>query len=113
MPRSAAPSTAATLDKMNAHVHQPVPPIRDVAPDVPEELAAILDRMLAKDPGDRFATPAEVAEALAPLVRRRGPAGPACGVRRNKSPSPFGKEGVWSEGGEFGPQATPIAAVGP
>ncbi len=35
-------------------------------PDVPDGLAAILDRMLAKDPDDRFATPAEVAEALAP-----------------------------------------------
>ena len=51
---------------MNAHVHQPVPPIRQLVPEVPEGLAAILDRLLAKDPGDRFATPAEVAEALAP-----------------------------------------------
>ena len=54
---------------MNAHVHEPVPPIRDFTPDVPEELAAILDRMLAKDPGDRFATPAEVAAALEPFCR--------------------------------------------
>ena len=60
---------ATALDKMNAHVHQPVPPIRDVVPDVPEELAAILERMLAKDPGDRFATPADVAVAMEPFCQ--------------------------------------------
>jgi RND family efflux transporter MFP subunit len=59
----------STLDKLNAHVHQPIPPIRDFAPEVPDELAAILDRMLAKDPGQRFTTPAEVAAALAPFCR--------------------------------------------
>ena len=60
---------ASALDKMNAHVQQPVPPIRNVVSDVPEELAAILERMLAKDPGERFATPAEVATALEPFSR--------------------------------------------
>ena len=54
---------------MNAHVHQPVPPIRDIAPDVPEELAAILDRMLAKDPAERFATPADVAAVMEPFCK--------------------------------------------
>ncbi len=56
-----------TLDKMNAHVRETPPPIRQFAPGVHDQLAAILDRMLAKDPADRFATPAEVAEALAPF----------------------------------------------
>ena len=48
-------------------MNKPVPPIRQFAPDVPEELAAIIDRMLAKNPGDRFATPAEVAAGLEPF----------------------------------------------
>lgn len=60
------PEYHSTLDKLNAHVHQPVPPVRQFAPDVPEGLGPVLDRLLAKDPDDRFATPAEVAEALAP-----------------------------------------------
>ena len=34
---------------------------------MPPELAAVLDRMLAKQPDDRFQTPAEVADALAPF----------------------------------------------
>ncbi|MGA2257216.1 MAG: TIGR03067 domain-containing protein, partial [Thermoguttaceae bacterium] len=63
------PEYRSTLDKLNAHVHQPVPPIRTYAPEVPEELAAILDRMLAKDPGERFATPADVAAALEPFCQ--------------------------------------------
>jgi len=36
---------------------------------VPAELSAILDRLLAKDPRDRFATPADVAVALEPFCR--------------------------------------------
>lgn len=52
---------------MTAHVQEPVPPIRGLAPDVPDELATVLDRMLAKEPDARYATPGEVAEALAPF----------------------------------------------
>ncbi|MGO9113806.1 MAG: efflux RND transporter periplasmic adaptor subunit [Thermoguttaceae bacterium] len=63
------PEFRSTLDKLNAHVHQPVLPIRTFSPDVPEKLAAILDRMLAKDPGERFASPAEVAAALEPFCK--------------------------------------------
>jgi len=61
------PDYRGTLDKLNAHVREPAPPIRQLAPEVPDKLAAILDRLLAKDPADRFATPAEVAAALEPF----------------------------------------------
>src|SRR5262249_54530733 len=44
----------------------PPRPIREVRPDVPAGLAAVLDRMMAKDPADRYQTPAEVLQALAP-----------------------------------------------
>ncbi len=60
------PDYRGTFDKMTAHVQTPAPSIRELA-DVPEELAALLGRMLAKDPGQRPATPAEVAAALAPF----------------------------------------------
>jgi RND family efflux transporter MFP subunit len=58
------PEYRGTLDKMNAHVHETPPPLKQFVPELPDELAAIIDRMLAKNPADRFATPAEVAEAL-------------------------------------------------
>ena len=56
------------LKKAMAHVHQPVPPIRELRSEVPDGLAAVIDRMLAKDPDQRYSTPAEVAAALAPFV---------------------------------------------
>jgi RND family efflux transporter MFP subunit len=59
----------SAMEKIGAHLHQPVPPIRDFAPDVPEELAAILDRLLAKDPDERFAAPADLATAMERFCR--------------------------------------------
>jgi tRNA A-37 threonylcarbamoyl transferase component Bud32 len=56
------------LQKMEAHVKLPVPPIRQWRLDVPVELVAVLDRMLAKNPADRFTIPAEVAAALQPFT---------------------------------------------
>ncbi|MGO9112680.1 MAG: efflux RND transporter periplasmic adaptor subunit [Thermoguttaceae bacterium] len=63
------PEYRSTLDKLNAHVHQPVPPICSFAPEATEDLTAILDRMLAKDPSERFAAPAEVAMAIEPFCK--------------------------------------------
>jgi len=61
------PEYTSNMAKMMAHVQEPVPPIADRRDDVPEALAKILDRMLAKTPDERYATPAEVAEALSSL----------------------------------------------
>jgi Protein kinase domain len=36
------------------HVHEPIPSVRTVAPEVDERVAAWLERMLAKQPEDRF-----------------------------------------------------------
>jgi hypothetical protein len=45
-------------------VHEPVPPVREIDPDVDERLAGWLDKMLAKQPADRFATADAAWEAL-------------------------------------------------
>ena len=58
------PQYRGAFDKMTAHVQTPAPSIRDLAGDVPEALAALLGRMLAKDPAQRPATPADVAAKL-------------------------------------------------
>ncbi|MGZ8468576.1 MAG: serine/threonine-protein kinase [Gemmatirosa sp.] len=47
-----------------AHATKPAPPLRQVAPDVPRALAAVVDRCLAKAPGDRYPTGEALAEAL-------------------------------------------------
>jgi len=48
----------------NAVLHDDPPPIRELRPDVPEALAVIVDRCLAKEPGQRFASVGELGEAL-------------------------------------------------
>jgi hypothetical protein len=54
--------------KMRAHLDTPPAPVAQLCPEVPAGLAAVLDRMLAKDPAGRFQSPAEVAEALRPFT---------------------------------------------
>ncbi len=42
-------------DKLTRHARSPAPDIRDLRPDIPNEVATILLRLLAKNPEDRFA----------------------------------------------------------
>jgi serine/threonine protein kinase len=50
--------------KLIAHQMRAPTPLREQRPDVPDDLAAVVAKMLAKDPADRYQTPAEVAAAL-------------------------------------------------
>jgi urea transport system substrate-binding protein len=56
------------MQQMWAHSQAPLPPIRELRPDVPEDIAAILERMLAKNRDERFNHPDEVSAALAPFT---------------------------------------------
>src|SRR5580658_4021936 len=50
------------------HVHETIPPVRTVAPDVDPRIEAWLERMLAKDPGDRFRDAEAAWEVLEDVV---------------------------------------------
>jgi eukaryotic-like serine/threonine-protein kinase len=67
-PPFAGPDHGSVYLKMKAHVEAPVPPIRGRRADVPERLAAALERMLAKDRADRFVSAAGVVAALRPFA---------------------------------------------
>ena len=54
------------------HQLRTAPPLREVNPDVPEELAEVVAKMLAKKPAERYQTPAEVIAALAPWLSDDG-----------------------------------------
>lgn len=54
--------------KLLCHQFRKPEPLRKVRPEVPAGLAAVVDRMTAKDPVDRYQTPAEVVAALRPWV---------------------------------------------
>jgi serine/threonine protein kinase len=63
----------AILDKLRAHRTRQPRPLSDLRKDVPPALVRVLERMTAKDPAQRFQTPAEVAEALTPFTATRTP----------------------------------------
>ena len=50
--------------KMYAHLSEPVPSPRDVRPELPDALAGLVPKAMAKDPEERFATADELAAAL-------------------------------------------------
>jgi serine/threonine protein kinase len=56
------------LEKLIRHGTESPTPIPTLRPDVPGPVAAIVARLLAKSPRDRFQTPAEVAAALEPFA---------------------------------------------
>ncbi|WP_335939718.1 serine/threonine-protein kinase [Streptomyces sp. PTD5-9] len=70
-----AGSTA--LGVLHRHLHEPPLPVRQVRPDIPEPLEALVLRLLAKDPRHRPADAQEVYEHLAPLLPVRGAGLPA------------------------------------
>src|ERR671920_2222097 len=54
------------------HVFEPPPPVLNLRPDLPRDLCAALERALAKEPEQRFATMEDFARAVG--GERRGPA---------------------------------------
>ncbi len=90
------PYQATTPAKvMMMHILEPVPHLVDVRPELPPTLALWLEKVLAKDPDDRFATASEMVAALedamrgkthptlvSPLVQSAGEITPAATVPR-------------------------------
>ena len=54
---------------------QPPPSTREWRPEIPAELDAVVIRMMALRPDDRYATPQEVMQALLPFLKPRMPDG--------------------------------------
>ena len=59
---------ARAIERVKAHKDAEPEAIRNVRADIPEEVVDVITRMMAKDPSERFQTPAEIADALAPFV---------------------------------------------
>jgi serine/threonine protein kinase len=57
-------------DLYQAHHSMDAKLLNFVRPDVPSELAALVAKMMAKEPERRFQTPAEVAQALTPFFKK-------------------------------------------
>jgi serine/threonine protein kinase len=56
------------LGTIAAIANEPTPPLTRFRPEAPSELAAVIEKCLAKRPDERFQTAAELADALAPFA---------------------------------------------
>ncbi len=57
-------------DMYQAHISRDPDPLNFIRPEVPAKLAALVAKMMAKDPSRRFQTPGEATQALAPFFKR-------------------------------------------
>jgi serine/threonine protein kinase len=63
---------SSLFEKLQAHRSVEAEALNLVRPEVPPELAALVARMMAKHPDDRYQTPIEVAKALGPFFKPGG-----------------------------------------
>jgi hypothetical protein len=68
------------LQKLLAHQSDPAPDVRELRPDVPEMMAAVIATMLAKRPEDRFQTPLDLSAALTSCIEQLGLTPPAAAL---------------------------------
>ncbi|MCR9200557.1 MAG: serine/threonine protein kinase [Planctomycetaceae bacterium] len=54
--------------KLAGHSERPSQPLRQLRGDIPAQLEAVVTKMMAADPADRYQTPADVAAALRPFT---------------------------------------------
>ncbi len=63
-------------EKLFRHQHQQPEPLRSLRPDTPPAVTALVSRLMAKWPADRFQTPAELIHALDAVLESFRPAPP-------------------------------------
>jgi serine/threonine-protein kinase len=62
----------SAVQKLLQHQSAAPPDVRELRPDVPDMLAEVMSKMLAKRPEDRFANPHELAAALLTCIEQLG-----------------------------------------
>jgi serine/threonine protein kinase len=77
----------SAIEKLLRHQIDPPPPLRESRSDVPEELAAVISKLLAKKPDDRYPNARDVAAALQPFCAYPGGAEPVS-FRSRKTVAP-------------------------
>lgn len=96
----------SAVEKMMAHQMKEPTPVRELNPEVPEGLAAVIDRLMKKDPGQRYALCEEVVEALEPFADQpvKAPS-----ISLTQTPRPLGT--LPGRGAGAMPRAMPRAAA--
>jgi len=71
------------VEKMMCHQHKQPTPLKELAPELPDALVAVVERLMAKAPQDRYPSAGAVAEALRPFAADAG------AVRPGRAPRPL------------------------
>src|SRR5262249_14394329 len=74
---------SSPAEKLLKHSQEEPAPVEKLRPDVPLGVAAVVRKLMAKRPEDRYQTPAEVAAALAALVPGPRPGADRRGATRS------------------------------
>src|SRR5262249_17834585 len=99
--------------KLIAHQTKKPVPIRRVRPEVPAEVAAVVEKMMAKSVNERYQTPEQVINALAAFVQPQVLPAPPEDEMPILSPAAGGAAGArWggSGSGSFGPDSAVVRA---
>jgi len=62
-------TTGTAIEKIVKHALEQPRSLAALRPELPAELVALVEKMMAKDPAARFQTPGQVAQALVPFTR--------------------------------------------
>jgi serine/threonine protein kinase len=75
----------SVAEKLSAHLSGKLP-LAQLPAAVPAELRAVLAKMVAKEPAQRYQTPGDVAAALAPFVTKATAPAPPSGEQKRRRP---------------------------
>ncbi len=102
------PFTAATsIGVVMAHIQEPLVPLAVIRPDLPAGVCGIVERLLAKRPADRFATPTDLLHAVEGVEAAVAPVS-----RRVQSPLAWnGEEVDWLTAGADDPRSAALAGA--
>ncbi len=59
------------VEKLMQHSLERPTPLAELRPELPAELVHVVERLMAKDPGNRFQSPVEAVQALTPFARQQ------------------------------------------
>jgi serine/threonine protein kinase len=105
------PFTEGTVaQKLIWHQTRHPKPVRTLRSEVPEALAQVLEKMMAKNPAERYQSPADITQALAPFTQTPIPPPPEKEMPR-LSPAAMG--GDTAVGGVMTPTPSPAPAPAP
>ena len=79
-----------TLEKLLKHSTETPTPVEKLRPDVPPQVAAIVKKLMTKDPKARYQTPASLAAALAPFSVQSPPTEATSSGGQSGVPTPSG-----------------------